>query len=458
MKGIAMMEQTEQRGIDRRQRGWFWGPNEWVTQWAPLIGLDGIGLLNTYNVWCDQKEGSETAGYAFPSQEQEATFYGLPRHQLRTIVSILKAVNLLQVESRPLRRQVTIRGKSTWTTVTKNFYVVTNRDRDLTFEDVLAVLALAERNEAVFRRIAHIFKPDFAPVDGADRPDGKINPWYSLLPRLRPLPLWQRLEARAAQRARAYARRAQARQKHPSTTGTVSANGSESPKPPILSVPKGTVGSTMHIAAAVDPQKNNHSSSNSSSKVAEAALPATPETHRRATAIFASFAQAAGLEHYEPSARDQRHLHELWSQGYNDAEIISAITRAVNQAHHRGATPRSFAYCVPAVRDFPPGAAPLTNSEAVASLPRSLRDLLRTLGLRGRRAFQEIADLYHHDEDRVQGWVQYVLEHRRQFTNPPGFLLDVLRAGDPVPEPSEPEESNPSRRYISGPYAEFIHY
>ena len=449
-----MTEQTEQRGIDRRKRGWFWGPNEWVTQWAPLIGLDGIGLLATYDVWCDQKEGSETKGYAFPSQEQEAAFYGLNRDELRAMVSILKAVNLLQVETRSLRRQVTIRGKSTWTTVTKNFYAVTDRDRNLTFADVLAVLEVAEHNELVFRRIAHIFKPNFAPVDGADRPNGKLNPWHSLLPRLRQHPLWQHLEARAAERARAYARRAQACHDYPQTSDTVSVKGSK-PEPLTLSVPEGTDSVTMHIAAA-DSQQN---STSKAAATADAALPPAPETDRRAAAIFASFAQAASLEHYEPSARDQRHLDELWAEGYNDAEIISAITRAVAQAHHRGTVPRSFAYCVPAVRDFPPGAVPLESScGAIALLPHQLRNLLHSLGLRGRRPFQEIANLYRHDDARVQGWVHYVFEHRHEFENPPGFLLDVLRAGDPVPEPPEPEKASSTRRYISGPYAEFIQY
>jgi len=454
-----MAEQTEQHGIDRRKRGWFWGPNEWVTQWAPLIGLDGIGLLATYDVWCDQKDGSETEGYAFPSQEQEAAFYGLDRDKLRAIVSILKAVNLLLVETRPVRRPATIRGKKTWTTVTKNFYVVTDRDRNLTFADVLAVLELAEQNELVFRRIAHIFKPDFAPVDGADRPDGKVNPWHTLLPRLRGHPLWQHLAARAAERSRAYARRAKARHRDSQTSDTNSSTGSE-PEPLTLIAPMGTDSVTMHIAAAVNSQKNT---SNSSSKAADAALPsvagtpaAAPEPDRRAAAIFATFARAAGLEHYKPTSRDRRHLDALWAEGYGDSEIVSAIARAVAQAHRRGAVPRSFSYCVPAVRDFPPGAAPLRSSSgATAFLPQELRDLLRSLGFRGRRAFQEIANLYRQDGEWVQKWVQYVLDHRHKFENPPGFLLDVLRAGDPVPEP---EESNPGRRYLSGPYAHLIQH
>ena len=59
-------------GEDVRKRGWFWHWNSIVTQYAPLLGLKGVGLLNSYTVWTDRREESPHRGYAFPSQQSEA--------------------------------------------------------------------------------------------------------------------------------------------------------------------------------------------------------------------------------------------------------------------------------------------------------------------------------------------------------------------------------------------------
>ena len=56
-------------GEDTRHRGWFWHWNTLVTQYAPLVGLKGVGLLNSYTVWTDRREESPHRGYAFPTQQ-----------------------------------------------------------------------------------------------------------------------------------------------------------------------------------------------------------------------------------------------------------------------------------------------------------------------------------------------------------------------------------------------------
>ena len=77
-------------------------------------------------------------------------------------------------------------------------------------------------------------------------------------------------------------------------------------------------------------------------------------------------------------------------------------------------------------------------------LPEELRKVLVELGIRGGTARAEIARIYAEDPARVQGWASYVLEHREEYGNPAGFLLTILRDGDPPPEPEPPEPAIPA--------------
>jgi hypothetical protein len=96
---------TEGRaGVDARRRGWFWHWNNVVTQYAPLIGLKGVGLLNSYTVWTDRRDESPHRGYAFPSQQSEAAFYGEERAELITINKILVALDLIEIRKEMLTR------------------------------------------------------------------------------------------------------------------------------------------------------------------------------------------------------------------------------------------------------------------------------------------------------------------------------------------------------------------
>jgi hypothetical protein len=181
--------ETVRSGEDTRRRGWFWHWNSIVTQYAPLIGLKGVGLLNSYTVWTDRREESPHRGYAFPSQQSEADFYGEDRAELITINKILVALDLIEI-----RKEMVLRADEQgrrWR-VPHNFYRVKDHDDDfnLNSEAVLRVVELADRDKTVYRYIRRIFSPRFSPID----PD---NVWHRILPELRETEPWQRLAARA---------------------------------------------------------------------------------------------------------------------------------------------------------------------------------------------------------------------------------------------------------------------
>jgi hypothetical protein len=158
-----------------------------------------VGLLNSYTVWTDQRADSPYRGYAFPSQQAEAAFYGEDRAELITINKLLVALDLIEIRKEMVTR-VDEAGRR-WR-VPHNFYRVKDRGEGftLTLDAVIRVLELAATDEAVYRYIRHIFSPRFAPID-------RDNVWHRLLPALRTHPLWQQLAARAAEdEARASAR------------------------------------------------------------------------------------------------------------------------------------------------------------------------------------------------------------------------------------------------------------
>lgn len=180
-----------QSGADARRRGWFWHWNSMVTQYAPLLGLKGIGLLNSYTVWTDRREHSPYHGYAFPSQTSEAAFYGEDRAELITINKILVALDLIEIRKEMVQR--TDEQGRRWR-VPHNFYRVKDRTDglDLRSADVLRVVELASADKAVFRYIRRIFSSKFAPIDEA-------NAWHAILTELSAHPTWRALSAQAAE-------------------------------------------------------------------------------------------------------------------------------------------------------------------------------------------------------------------------------------------------------------------
>jgi len=175
-------------GEDVRKRGWFWHWNSIVTQYAPLIGLKGVGLLNSYTVWTDRREESPHRGYAFPSQQSEADFYGEDRAELITINKILVALDLIEIRKEMVLR-VDAQGRR-WK-VPHNLYRVKDHGDDvsLTTKDVMRVVQLADLDRTVYRYCRRMFSPRFSPIDND-------NIWHQILAELRPTDAWQRLAAR----------------------------------------------------------------------------------------------------------------------------------------------------------------------------------------------------------------------------------------------------------------------
>lgn len=179
---------TSRSGDDTRRRGWFWHWNHVVTQYSPLLGLKGVGLLNSYTVWTDRREESPHRGYAFPSQQSEADFYGEDRAELITINKILVALDLIEIRKEMVYR-VDERGRR-WK-VPHNFYRVKDQGDGvtLTTQAVYRVVELADRDRTVYRYLRRMFSPRFSPIDGD-------NVWHQILEDLRPTEAWQRLAAR----------------------------------------------------------------------------------------------------------------------------------------------------------------------------------------------------------------------------------------------------------------------
>ena len=224
-EGLAAVPEATRGGEDTRRRGWFWHWNALVTQYAPLIGLKGVGLLNSYTVWTDRREESPHRGYAFPSQQSEADFYGEDRAELITINKILVALDLIEI-----RKEMVLRtdpqGRR-WK-VPHNFYRVKDHGDDFTLgtPHVLRVAELAAADRAVYRYVRRVFSPKFSPIDGA-------NVWTQILPEVRRTPVWQELASRAEQEET----RASARTKagHAARKGNTAAPGDD----PDFFVPSG---------------------------------------------------------------------------------------------------------------------------------------------------------------------------------------------------------------------------
>ena len=177
-------------GEDTRRRGWFWHWNSIVTQFAPIIGLKGVGLLNSYTVWTDRRESSPHRGFAFPSQQSEADFYGEDRNELITINKILVALDLIEIRKEMVPR-TDAQGRR-WK-VPHNLYRVKDHgdEFNLTTDDVRRVVALADKDRAVYRYVRRIFSERFAPID-------RDNVWHTILEELHDDPTWQKLAARTA--------------------------------------------------------------------------------------------------------------------------------------------------------------------------------------------------------------------------------------------------------------------
>jgi hypothetical protein len=188
--GDKSAEAGESRsGEDARRRGWYWNWNTMVTQFAPLIGLDGKGLLDSYIVWTDRREDSPFRGYAFPSTTAEANFYGIDRNVLGTINKILVALDLIEIKKSMVHRPDD--AGNDWKFPHNTYRVKDQTDTfQLTADAVRRVVQLATEDTAVYRRIKHIFGSKFKPID-------PNSVWYSIIEELEPTPNWRKLQALA---------------------------------------------------------------------------------------------------------------------------------------------------------------------------------------------------------------------------------------------------------------------
>lgn len=202
-------------GEDARRRGWYWNWNTMVTQFAPLIGLDGKGLLDSYIVWTDRREDSPFRGYAFPSTTAEANFYGIDRNVLGTINKILVALDLIEIKKSMVHRPDD--AGNDWKFPHNTYRVKDHGDNfQLTADAVRRVVKLATEDTAVYRRIKHIFGSKFRPID-------PNSVWFSIIAELESTPEWRKLQALALEderRTSERSRKGHAARRTPKTTVT----------------------------------------------------------------------------------------------------------------------------------------------------------------------------------------------------------------------------------------------
>ena len=87
------------------------------------------------------------------------------------------------------------------------------------------------------------------------------------------------------------------------------------------------------------------------------------------------------------------------------------------------------------------------------ALPDDLRQALQALDFRGRRPLTELATAYQTEPARVGGWIQHVSQHRAEYHQPAGFLLQsVVRESLALPVDAIPA-SNSNGAGSTGPCA-----
>jgi hypothetical protein len=439
-------------GEDVRRRGWFWHWNALVTQYAPLIGLKGVGLLNSYTVWTDRREESPHRGYAFPSQQSEADFYGEDRAELITINKILVALDLIEI-----RKEMVVRADPQgrrWK-VPHNFYRVKDHGDDFSLgsADVLRVAELAARDRAVYRYVRRVFSPRFAPIDGD-------NVWGRILPQVRLTPVWQGLAARAvAEEDRASAR---------TRAGHAARKGGTTETEPTLE----SLGSPPFFAPNVGDGAAIVSGDNDSGSVASPSTDATSvavtntgsgvdvaETNRgliRKPRSTVAPINEAGQTDVAPSNTTYHQSSTTTKDAIDEIENESSIASRDGGPTAAGATtPRTRRSGGPGTRppqDGPGEAAALRAFESAndrAATPAE-RKLLRDLAAR----FEPVAATAHQERGDVPdsgwGWLEAAVwdavEAGSAFVAPRRVREILLRwERDGFPQPRDPGPPRPER-------------
>lgn len=336
-------------GEDVRRRGWFWHWNNIVTQYAPLIGLKGVGLINSYTVWTDRRESSPHRGYAFPSQQSEADFYGEDRAELITINKLLVTLDLIEIRKEMVPR--TDEKGRRWK-VPHNLYRVKDHGDDfqLTARDVMKVVELADKDRAVYRYVRRMFSPKFSPIDPQ-------NVWHGILEEVRPTDAWQRLAAKTAKdesKASARSKAGHASRRTNETTPVFSlpddgdnaepdSTASDSPfdsatvekQQPELSI-QTSIAKTNNGSATSDEQGNTGFDENPATSVHPSNTGGTTNVPRTNSMYYQSLTTTTTEEHSENS--QPGHAYSSESAPNQDRDENEAI-RFFEEANNRASTP-----------------------------------------------------------------------------------------------------------------------
>jgi hypothetical protein len=138
-------------------RGWYWNANHLARAWLPLIGPEGLGLLDFYLASADYRPGAPAPGWAAVTLDELARLTGWGRARLVRLNRLLAAAGLLTVRHRP----VPGRGPA----VQRAFYRVERQAPPPTVATLARLAPLAERDPALAARLRRYTPP--APPDAA---------------------------------------------------------------------------------------------------------------------------------------------------------------------------------------------------------------------------------------------------------------------------------------------------
>jgi hypothetical protein len=127
------------------QAGWYWNRNGLARAWLPLIGLEGLGLLDFYLAMADHRPGSPAPGWAAVTLDELVQLTGWGRARLIRLNRLLSAAGLLAVRRLP----VAGRGPA----VQRALYQVRRQAGPPTAATLARLAALAERDPALAARL-----------------------------------------------------------------------------------------------------------------------------------------------------------------------------------------------------------------------------------------------------------------------------------------------------------------
>ncbi|MCC6628724.1 MAG: hypothetical protein IT340_15140 [Chloroflexi bacterium] len=126
-------------------RGWYWNANHLARAWLPLIGPEGLGLLDFYLATADHRPGASAPGWAAVTLDELARLTGWGRARLVRLNRLLAAAGLLTVRHRPVPGH----GPA----VQRAFYRVERQAPPPTAAALSRLAPLAERDPALAARL-----------------------------------------------------------------------------------------------------------------------------------------------------------------------------------------------------------------------------------------------------------------------------------------------------------------